>query len=278
MFQINLSKCVITTTALVLMFLTIPVQAQLSTAKMDVLRLQFNNATFKKTAITKLDIKASNVNFASGSIKNISVLCTGIKQKDIFIDKMNFTFNNAQFSSEKLLTNQELMLKNPVTASGSITITENNINTMLNNTKTQKKLANLAKIKIKQLGLKINGGLVSFIKPKAHILPNNTLRIEMTAALAGMIGFPVILQSQITLQNNKIVLTNPKIITSGMDLPDEISGLLNQKLNEIIDVNEKFKEDADIRFTSVNVIPNSSINITANALIKKLNFKKKNVK
>lgn len=268
-------SCAISLIAAGLLFFNTPGYAQINTAKMNSFHLQFNQATFKKTYINKLDIKANNVNFETGSIKSISVNCNGIKQKDFFIERLSFVFQNALFNSDLLLSNQQLLLKNPVNATGSITITEDNINAILNNPKTLEKLSNLSKIKIRQFGIKMNGGVISFVEPKAQILGNNTLRIDMIAALANMIGFPVTLQTQITLQNGKIVLTNPKIITSGVGLPEELSGLLNNKLNSIIDINEKLKEDVDIKFTSLNITPRTSINIKANALIKKLNFKKK---
>lgn len=267
--------CVISLIAALLIFFNSSCYAQINTAQMNSFNLQFNQATFKKTYIDKLDIKASKVNFETGSIKNISVNCHGIKQKDFFIDKLSFAFHNALFNSELLLSNQELMLKNPVKATGSITITENNINAILNNPKTLQKLSNLTKVKIKQFGIKMNGGVISFVEPKAQILGNNTLKINMIAALANMIGFPVTLQTQITVQNGKVKLINPQIITSGVGLPEELSGLLNAKLNSIIDINEKLKKDVDIQFTSIKIVPRGSINLKANAVIKKLNFKKK---
>lgn len=268
-------SCTISLMTALLIFFNTPGYSQINTAQMNSFNLQFNQASFKKTYINKLDIKANNVNFATGSIRSISVNCNGIKQKDFFIERLSFVFQNALFNSDLLLSNQELLLKNPVNATGSITITEENINAILNNPKTLEKLSNLSKIKIKQFGIKMGGGVISFVEPKAQILGNNTLRIDMIAALANMIGFPVTLQTQITLQNGKIVLTNPKIITSGMGLPEELSGLLNNKLNSLIDVDEKLKEDVDIKFTALNITPRASINLKANAVIKKLNFKKK---
>lgn len=275
MIKKRLISCIISLITVILLVFNSSSYAQINTAKMDSINLQFNKASFKKTYINKLDIKANNVNFAAGNIKSISVICNGIKQKDFFIERLSFTFHNALFNSERLLSGQELLLKQPVNATGSITITETNINAILNNPKTLKKLSNLSKVTIKQLGLKMNAGLISFVEPKAQILSNNTIRIDMVAALAKMIGFPVTLQTQISIQDGKIILINPKIITSGVGLPEELSGILNNKLNSIIDINEKLKEDVDIKFTSLTVTPHSSINIKANALIKKLNFKKK---
>ena len=275
MIKKRLISCIISLITVILLVFNSSSYAQINTAKMDSINLQFNKASFKKTYINKLDIKANKVNFAAGNIKSISVICNGIKQKDFFIERLSFTFHNALFNSDRLISGQELLLKQPVNATGSITITEANINAILNNPKTLKKLSNLSKVTIKQLGLKMNAGLISFVEPKAQILDNNTIRIDMVAALAKMIGFPVTLQTQISIQDGKIILINPKIITSGVGLPEELSGLLNNKLNSIIDINEKLKEDVDIKFTSLTVTPHSSVNIKANALIKKLNFKKK---
>ena len=269
-FFITLYLCTI-----IFIFLNNVSIAQINTASMASLNIQFNKAHFKKSNIHRLDINAHNVNFSTGKIGLIQINCIGFQQKTLILDALTLILKNVAFNTESLLSKQELVLQNPINSEATITVTENGLNTILNQPKVIEKLANISNVKIKKFGIQLNSGLVSFTEPKAQILSNNTLRIDMLASLADILAFPVTFTTRLAVVNSKLTLIQPNIITSGVVLPAEVSHIINNKLNSIMDLEEKLEDDVDIKVTSLQVIPGKQIQIKANAFIKKLKFSKK---
>ncbi|MEW5822682.1 MAG: hypothetical protein AB1782_20985 [Cyanobacteriota bacterium] len=250
--------------------------SQMDTAVINGLKIQLNNASFKKSHIGNLDITANGANFETGKIQSLQVICSGYQNKSILLDQIAFKLDDISFYSENLLSNQELILKYPVEAKASIVLSENGLNAILNRPKTLEKLSKLSQVKIKKFGIQLDSGLISFMEPRCKILTNNMIQIDMLATLGNMVGFPVTFTTELAVINNKLVMVSPNIITSGLALPKEVSGIINDKLLSIIQKEEdKIKEDVEIKATSVNSVAGERIILTGSALIKKLKFSKK---
>jgi hypothetical protein len=250
--------------------------AQINTARMDSLNIELNNATFKKFNTGKLSINLINTNFITGEISRLIVTVIDINTKDLYLNRLGFTLNNVNFTPERLIKDQELILKNPVRAKAYIQITETGINQTLNQPKVLEKLSNVTRTKIKKLGIELSGGLISFQEPEARILENNRIEIAMKATLSNLVGFPVKYSAILTLVDSKLALVNPRLNASGVTLPGEVTQILNNKLSELLDVDKRLKDDAQVNITDVKVIPGQYVLINGDAIIHKLRYSKKN--
>jgi hypothetical protein len=253
--------------------------AQSLIAKMDNLNIDINNAYFQKANVGKLNITGNNVDLSTGKIDSITFQAKNIQIKDLLLDQADLTLKDISFNSDNLIHQKELVLKQPVEAQISILSTEFGLNTMLNQTKVLDKFSNVANAKIQKFGLEINGGLISFKGPKVLILANNCLQIDMNAFIFNLINFPVSFYTTLAISNNKIILTNPKLVTSGFGLPDNIAQILNDKINSLLNMEDKVDENFEIKVTSIQMTPGKSILVYGTTRTKKLRFgKKENIK
>lgn len=251
------------------------IYAQIETAQIQNLNIELNNASFQKSNVYKLSINANNVDFSSGRVGTVSINTLGFQKNELILDELNLILKDVSFNTENLFSKKELLLNQPVNGSAYILVTENGLNTILNQPKVLDKFSNLATAKIQKFGIELNSGLVSFKEPVATILPNNVIQIDMIASLAGLINCPVSFSTTLGIYNSKLMMTSPKMITSGILLPEDIAQKINDKLNSLMDIGEKLEDDLDIKITSLNMIPRNRIVISADALIKKLKFSKK---
>lgn len=267
--------CLIILFACILNITIAPVMAQIKTAKMEKLNISFNNVTFKKSFINNLNINASNVDFSEGKIGDLSAKSSGFINNKIILDNLEIAFKNVFFYTDSLFSGQKFILKKPVKTQAKARITQLSLNKTLNQPKLLNELSNLTRARINNLGIDLNIGLISFHNPKARILPNNTIQIEMMGSMSPLFSFPVKYITTLNISNSKLILTSPQLIASGIALPIEVTNLLNQKLSSIMDIDERLKEDAEVTITSINMIPDKEITITAEAIIKKLEFSKR---
>lgn len=249
--------------------------AQIQGSKISNIKVELNSADFVKSYIDKLYVSASGVDFSTGRADSVDVHTFGYHKNDLIIDEINITLTNISFVTEKLISNQELVLNTPVNASGNLIVTEKAINSILNQPKVLDKFSNLAETKISKFGIPINAGMISFYQPRALILQNNRLQIDMMASLANILTFPVKFTCTVTLTNSRLMMSSPELVTSGITLPDDISQKINDKLNSLLDMNSKLEDDLDININSLQMIPRQKIILAGSAKIKKLNFGRK---
>jgi hypothetical protein len=242
---------------------------------MQSLNIELHNASFKKSAIGKLLINADQVNFETGEIGSLSARSYQFQNKDLVLDELGISLKNIIFLPDELLSNQALILQQPVQAKAYTLVTEKGINSILNQPKVLEKLSNITKTKIKKFGINLSSGLISFYEPKARILENNRIEILMTGALSNFVSFPVQYTTTLAVQNSKLVLTQPTLNTSGITLPVEVTQVLNDKLSSLLDIDEKLKEDVDVNIVGLQVLPGDKIIVSADATIRKLKFSKK---
>lgn len=252
--------------------------AQIDSAQIENFNIELLNAKFKQSNVAKLSIKANKVNFNEGLINLLSIKTFGFQNKDIILDELSITLTNIAFLPEHLLSQQELILKKPVKTSAYILVSEKTLNATLNQPKILNKLSNITKAKIKKFGIEVSGGLISFIEPRARLLENNNIEIQMKAAFSNLVAFPVSYRARLSIDNSKLILTSPVINTSGISLPNDIAIILNSKLSTLLDIDKKLKEDADVKITSIKIEPGKQIFISADAIIRKLKFSKKKKK
>lgn len=249
--------------------------SQLKNSKISNLKVELNKADFTESSFDKLFVESNGVDFSNGTATFVGIHSFGFRKDDIIIDEINVTLKNISFVTDSLISNQELLLNNPVEASGNIVVTEKAINSILNQPKILENFSNMTETKISKFGIQLNAGMISFYQPKASILPNNRLQIEMMASVANLLAFPVKFSCTIALQNSRLTMSSPELITSGVTLPSDISQIINDKLNQLLDMNAKIGDEMNVQITSLEMVPRQKIIVSGTATIKKLNFGKK---
>lgn len=248
---------------------------QLNFASLQQLNITFKQADFNKFSVSNLQLQVNNLNFKTGFIAYLTVKCTNFIGKNFYLDDVTLKLNNIYFNTDALLKEQEVILKQPVNAEASILISEQNLNRLLNSKKVLTKLANIGNLNIKKFGIQINSGLISFYEPNVEILPDNTIKINMKAAMANHVSFPVSFYTRPTVVDGKIKLTSSRIVTSGIPIPNEVTGLLVTILNTAIDLDRILKDDVTVRIESLQFETNKSLFVKGKALIKKLKLTKR---
>lgn len=248
--------------------------AQVYNSKMDNMKLEFNNVNFQNSFFNKLLITLINADFTNGTIDNISVNSLGFQKKDLLIDEVSIELKNLVINTDSLFSKQVFALSKPAEAIGTLIVTEKSINSILNQPQVLSRLKNI--VQLPKGMSRISTETVSLVDPKASIISQNRIQVEMKAAIANFIKIPVNFSANLTLLNNKLLFTQPMISSSGMVLPDEVTNLLNNKLNEIINIEDKLNNnDIDIKITSLQMHPGQKIIVNGRALISKLNLGKK---
>lgn len=248
--------------------------SQVYNSKMDNMKLEFNNVNFQKSFFNKLLINLTNADFTNGTIDNVIVNSFGFQKKDLLIDEVDIALKGLALNTDSLFTKQMLVLSKPVEALGTIIITEKSINSILNQPQVLDKLKNIVQMPKTLPGLP--NGMVSLVDPRASIVSNNRLQLDMKASIANIIRIPVCFSANLSLINNKLLFTDPKISSSGLVLPNEVTNMVNNKLNDIINIDDKFNNnDIAVKITSLQMLPGQKITVNGKALISKLNLGKK---
>lgn len=272
-----LNKNIITTILIIIttLYFTPISFSQLNFAQLQQLNINFKQANFKNFKVSNLYLQVQKLDFKAGYIAKLTAKCTNFVGKNFYLDNLTLKMNNIHFDTDALLKEQEVILKQPVNAEASVLMSETNLNSLLNSPKVIKKLSNIGKIKIKQFGIQLNSGLISFYEPKVHVLTKNTLKIEMKANMANQVNIPITFYTTPVIIQGKVKLTAPRIETSGVPLPQELTQILNSILNTIIDLDRILKGDVIVHIESLKFSPNKSISFKGKALIKKLKLTKK---
>lgn len=250
--------------------------AQIQTGQIDSLGIHLDNASFKDSSVRTLDIKAHKVNFKTGAVGELTINTTDFVKTEVAFDRFDLFLENISLVPGDLISHQRLILKQPVKAKAYIEMSEKSLTHILNQPQIAKKMKISFDQQVSKLGLPLGQlAYILFSDPRVQLLPNNQIQVDLFSTLGPFITFPSRFTSQLDVSNGIIKLNNAQINASGYTLPPNASDIIGEKLNDILNINQKLKDDFDIHVESMEIIPHDKIKIHATAVINKLNFGKK---
>lgn len=223
-------------------------------------------ARFGKQAVGHVVLKAKQLDLNAGLLSSLNLdLKNGQFGDRLQLADFNVVTEAFQFDSFELLNKQRFVLSAPVEGQVALHLTEENLNEYLGHEKTLKQIN---KAITKQLG---GFQLVKLAQPHFTIMPQQKLALSINAVLGGSVAIPLNLLGQLEVIDGNIQLQNLSVVSQQTQLPIEVSGIIEQQLNKVINLEKLSSDKFKLRATKLETRSHQAY-INGTAQIEMLSF------
>ncbi|MGE0200460.1 MAG: LmeA family phospholipid-binding protein [Candidatus Melainabacteria bacterium] len=249
---------------------------QLGTAAVDLpdstaqtVRLELDQARFSEHSVGKLILSLKDVDFRQGQLSSLGAELHDGQFDQVVVDAMNIDTDAFSFDTFELLNHRRFVLDQPITGRVSLSLSEDSLNRFITNPRTLKKLEDA--IKKQTGGIK----LVTFSNPSIRLYKDKYVQLAMNTVVAGGVVVPMQMQGKLGLKSGNLQIQNLELTSekNQLNLPVDVVNLLEDKLNDLINLEKLGKKDFIIHADSMS-IKKGVIALNGSAKFTRLSFGK----
>ncbi|MBX9572238.1 MAG: hypothetical protein K2X77_25310 [Candidatus Obscuribacterales bacterium] len=242
-------------------------------------KLDFNilGGRFQDSSVDNLHVTASDLDMARGQLGGIDVQVTGGHFREFTIDQLRIVSSGAlMFSPEAFLNNRVLEFTQPISANVVVVFTQKSLNQFLSSPASLQMLSSGATNHLGGFLSQIVGSAlqVKFQSAAVQLMPEDRIQTDVNVLVNLMnveTAVPLSLSTRLLLQEGWISMADTRILTSGQELPPEMSSMIVSRLNKLADWG---KNNPDLRFSfnQLKVYPGDRFELGGTAFIQRLRF------
>lgn len=242
-------------------------------------RLDFNivGGRFQDSSVDNLRVIASELDMSRGLLGGIDLQVTGGHFREFTIDQLRIASSGAlRFSTEAFLNNRVLEFTQPINANVVVVFSQKSLNQFLSSPASLQMLSSGATNHLGGFISQIVGSAlqVKFQSAAVQLMPEDRVQTDVNV-LVNLMGaetaVPLSLSTRLLLQDAWISMADTRILSSGQELPQEMTNMIVSRLNKLADWG-KNNPDLKMSFTQLKVFPGDRFELGGTAFIKRLRF------
>lgn len=205
------------------------------------IRLDIKQGRFASQSVGRLVLDAQGIDFKKGSLNSLGAEVSDGNFDNVLVDSLKMNTQAFSFDTLELLNHRRFVLDHPVNASVALKISEESFNRIVASPKTLEKLE---KAVAKKTG---NISLIQFSNPSIKFMDRNRVKFSVNSSLANAVGAPMEFTGKLGVEKGKLSFNGLKMTSNGVQLPVDVSDIVQKKLNELIDLEKLGKSNFVIR-------------------------------
>jgi len=233
--------------------------------------LDIDQGRFANQSVGHLKLSAKGIDFRQGTLNSLGAEIRNGLFDTIPVDLLKLDASAFSFDTLELLNHRRFVLANPVNAAVTLKISESNLNKYLASPKTIEKLEKAVARKTGNIALIRFTNPVLVLGARAGKGERNRVKLTVNAQFGDLANTPLEMLGSIGAKQGKLQFENMVLSSNGTQLPVDVAGTFQNKLNEMIDLERLGKNNFTIKANTVNVVGHN-LEVTGLAALSRLDF------
>jgi hypothetical protein len=226
--------------------------------------LDIEQGRFAEQSVGRLTLNARGINFRQGALDSLSATVQDGQFDTVPVDQLKLVTQAFSFDTFELINHRRFLLDKPVNAQVALKLSEASLNRFFSNPKTIERLE-------KAISKKTGNLLpVRLSDPGVVFLGKNRIRLNLTAHILEA-PTPLEMVGRLGVQNGKLALSELALASNGVTLPIDLTHILGQKINEMLDFERLGKNQFVIQAQSMSMV-GKALEVKGTAALTRLEF------